>query len=282
MPHSIELIEKVRRIVERDYPPSMYRFEIEKAIPNTRMYPDILVRNLSDKIVCAVEIGYTRPEKLTAYRDKHKIPDVRWYDKQGNLHADVKEVSIALTISAEPARALSVYRLHGIVACPACYDNSMTDEIEDDDDWAYFFDLAYEEVTTIFLTDFLKTWFVSGCNACGETWIADENDELDTDTIIDNLERLSGTEFARRYAPMVGVMSWDESVKYVKDEMEMEIKFVDSPIVVLPAVADLGVDVVQTEREYLPAFLLNTIQIVNDTAQDLEQIPLDFRHSLRA
>lgn len=33
-----------------------------------------------------VEIGNTRPEKLTAYRDDLKIPDVRWYDKQGRLH----------------------------------------------------------------------------------------------------------------------------------------------------------------------------------------------------
>jgi hypothetical protein len=33
--------------------------------------------------------------------------------------------------------------------------------------------------------------------------------------------------------------------------------------------ADLGVDVVQDQREHLPAFLLNTVEIIDDVAQDL-------------
>jgi uncharacterized protein (DUF927 family) len=33
--------------------------------------------------------------------------------------------------------------------------------------------------------------------------------------------------------------------------------------------ADLGVDIVQDQREHLPAFLLNTVEIVDDVAQDL-------------
>ena len=35
--------------------------------------------------------------------------------------------------------------------------------------------------------------------------------------------------------------------------------------------ADLGVDVVQAQREYLPAFLLNTVEVVDDVAQDLDR-----------
>jgi hypothetical protein len=37
-------------------------------------------------LVCVVEIGYTRPEKLKLYHE-HEIKDVRWYDKKGRLHS---------------------------------------------------------------------------------------------------------------------------------------------------------------------------------------------------
>jgi hypothetical protein len=63
MSHSSELIQKIKRIVEQDYPPDAHRIDIEVAIPGTRMFPDILVRDQDGKILCAVEIGYTRPEK---------------------------------------------------------------------------------------------------------------------------------------------------------------------------------------------------------------------------
>jgi hypothetical protein len=84
--HSPDLIQQILSMVQADYPPSQFDFVIEKAIPGTRMHPDILVNDRSGKHCCAVEIGYTRPEKLTAYRKDLKIPDVRWYDKAGNLH----------------------------------------------------------------------------------------------------------------------------------------------------------------------------------------------------
>ena len=35
--------------------------------------------------------------------------------------------------------------------------------------------------------------------------------------------------------------------------------------------ADLGVDVVQAQREYLPEFLLNTVEVVDDAAQELDR-----------
>jgi hypothetical protein len=86
MPHSAELIETVRRLIERDYPSTQYVYRIERGIPGTGMRPDIMVCDQAGGVFCVVEIGYTLPEKLTAYRDDLKIPDVRWYDKQGRLH----------------------------------------------------------------------------------------------------------------------------------------------------------------------------------------------------
>jgi hypothetical protein len=117
MPHSPNLIASILRLVEKDYPPGSYRYEIERPIPGTKMFPDILVWS-GHRIQCAVEIGYTRPEKLTAYRAEHKIPDVRWYDKAGNLHADVEERMLRATVYVEPcARVLSVLNLAGSDLC---------------------------------------------------------------------------------------------------------------------------------------------------------------------
>jgi hypothetical protein len=55
------------------------------------MLPDIQVIKHS-KIVCVVEIGYTRPEKITEYR-RMGIPDIRWYSKEGELHNEQNLVS---------------------------------------------------------------------------------------------------------------------------------------------------------------------------------------------
>jgi hypothetical protein len=85
--HDPTLIRGICDLLEREYSPALYDYVIEKPILGTRMFPDIaIVKKSSKKIVCVVEIGYTRPEKLTAYRRELKIPDVRWYDKQGVLH----------------------------------------------------------------------------------------------------------------------------------------------------------------------------------------------------
>jgi len=44
------------------------------------MAPDILVLDFDGRLLCVVEIGYTRPEKLGRYQALG-IPDVRWYAK---------------------------------------------------------------------------------------------------------------------------------------------------------------------------------------------------------
>jgi hypothetical protein len=88
-PHPPEVITRIRRLVEQDYPATQYKYQIEVAIPDTesllgtQMFPDILVWDLYGNLVCVAEIGRAYPEKLIAYHDDLKIPDVRWYDFSG-------------------------------------------------------------------------------------------------------------------------------------------------------------------------------------------------------
>jgi hypothetical protein len=84
--HPKELIAMIMAKLQAEYPVSAgFEYVIEKALLGTRMLPDILIKH-GQKNVCAVEIGYTRPEKLTDYRRDHRIHDVRWYDREGKLH----------------------------------------------------------------------------------------------------------------------------------------------------------------------------------------------------
>jgi hypothetical protein len=93
MGHSVELLQRIGFEVAKSWPSNLgYRLVFEKPIPGFRMFPDIQVLAPDGKVCCAVEIGYTRPEKLTTYR-LIGIGDVRWYDKQGVLHGDVNESS---------------------------------------------------------------------------------------------------------------------------------------------------------------------------------------------
>ena len=84
MSHSKHLIEKIAAIIAIEFPSEAgYLYIFEKKLGQGAM-PDIVVK-LGERVLCAVEIGYTRPEKLTAYREQYNIPDVRWYDRSGRL-----------------------------------------------------------------------------------------------------------------------------------------------------------------------------------------------------
>jgi hypothetical protein len=85
MNHPKELIENIIAKLAGDYPAEGGHVYIIEKLLDKGMIPDIMVLRGS-ALLCAVEIGYTRPEKLTAYRDEFHIPDVRWYDRSGNLH----------------------------------------------------------------------------------------------------------------------------------------------------------------------------------------------------
>jgi hypothetical protein len=88
MSHDPTLIRRVCEDLEKDYDPSLYEYVIERPVLEGRMFPDVAtIERSSGMFQCVVEIGYTRPEKVTAYREQLKIPDVRWYCPQGTLHA---------------------------------------------------------------------------------------------------------------------------------------------------------------------------------------------------
>ena len=83
MSHSIQVIESIRRELEKRYPSQDgYEYVIEEKLLQSQLnyQPDIQVVDQSGEIVCVVEIGYTRPEKLAWYREK-QIPDIRWYSR---------------------------------------------------------------------------------------------------------------------------------------------------------------------------------------------------------
>jgi len=119
----------IRSLAEKDYPPGEFQFEHETylKVRGSRMAPDITIRNAAGEIVCLIEIGYTRPEKLTVYRDILRIQDVRWYDKQGVLHESptikrevvVRQERIEYSIADEiPVRCFPVK-----AACEQCCDD---------------------------------------------------------------------------------------------------------------------------------------------------------------
>jgi len=125
MPHPPELIERIRGLVAKDYPPSEYEYLFEKflaAKAKARMLPDIQVVDRVGKIHCAVEIGYTRPEKLTYYRKVMKIPDVRWYDKAGRLHTEFERTVVKRTavIELAPRGPFTVWMAREVTwGCPS-------------------------------------------------------------------------------------------------------------------------------------------------------------------
>jgi hypothetical protein len=120
MSHSRELIRMIAEKIFVDYPEAEgYEYVYERSINGTRMMPDIHVLR-GRKVVCAVEIGYTRPEKLTAYRKQLSIPDVRWYSKDGTLHGDVEERIVRVTMDVQPPGTLYFYHLHDEMQCEEC------------------------------------------------------------------------------------------------------------------------------------------------------------------
>ena len=138
--HPKDLLEMIAEKVRTTYPPgSGYVYEFERRIPGTPqvMIPDIWVSDESGKLVCAVEIGYTRPEKLTAYRRVLGLQDVRWYDKKGNLHGDVVEQVIIRKefIQPPPDVPFRVIPATGMV-CLECMDELTNPAPMDADDLA--------------------------------------------------------------------------------------------------------------------------------------------------
>lgn len=255
MSHPAELIQRIRALLERDYDPSQFAYDIEKAIPSTRLYPDIVVRR-GAQIVCAVEIGYTRPEKLTAYRRKLKIPDVRWYDKQGRLHADVLEkvVKVTAELTLATPQEVRAYLLYGQ---SPCYSNEcLTANCRWCDDcsarWESFncpdhgggaddcnclksciqsenVDMCDQCVASLFdgtltyiITDDVKAFYFSYCTQCESSWRDDGDEVLASCDLAD----LSAREFGLQYGAAT-YMSWQSAQAMIREAHDIELRYED-------------------------------------------------------
>lgn len=123
MGHPRALLDLVAADVAKSWPASSgYRLEFERPLPGVRgMLPDIQVVDARGAVHCAVEIGYTRPEKLTYYRASG-IADVRWYDKTGKLHGDVDRRVVV--IEERPSHALIFKQFDVLypVDCANCFE----------------------------------------------------------------------------------------------------------------------------------------------------------------
>ena len=87
MSHSSDLINNFLIEIKKDYSAeSGYQHIIEQRLKECiiNIQPDIQVIDQAGKVICVVEIGYTRPEKIALYNEL-KIPDIRWYSKDGKF-----------------------------------------------------------------------------------------------------------------------------------------------------------------------------------------------------
>lgn len=189
MPHPKILLDQIAKLLNADYPPARFEYFREKVIPGTRYFPDLRIVDDRDRTVCVVEVGYTRPEKLTAYRDLG-IADVRWYDKAGNIHA---RHTIVETREPPEGCVFSICEVYGEVYCPDCYDEELADpeledpevaphESEDDIETAITREAeaehyARKDVFTYVLSDGIVVLLPSFCDKCGLIWSADTQEE---------------------------------------------------------------------------------------------------------
>lgn len=225
MPHSPELIQKILQLVEGDYPPSDYDYVIEKMIPGTRMFPDIAIScRATRKICCVIEIGYTRPEKLAAYRMQMKIPDVRWYDKKGNLHTKELDV-VSKRVVLEPGGDFSAYIIHDLVEC---FSDICEEDVGDADDEEAFL-YRQSSVKTVLITDWHYAWFPSFCDKCGEHFLPSCHEEAIT--LTSDLESLSPNRFGITHGRRALYAGWSDVVRFAKENLfwhsEISIEYMD-------------------------------------------------------
>jgi hypothetical protein len=231
MGHPAVLIESILVKLRIDYPENCYCFKVEQAIPGTRMYPDIQVVDMSGKLCCAVEIGYTRPEKLTAYRQKLQIPDVRWYDKSGNLHADVQERVTRVVIESFPRTTFVAYEVHDWVQC--CSEDCETEAVAEwntevleiegpltdaDEDFLNVMTTEFlaDETVLYVITDYIRIWFCLFCDKCGNADLVSEDYGVEVWAIAEDLRVCSPRDFASAW----GRRSWTGEWNFAKDYLK--------------------------------------------------------------
>jgi hypothetical protein len=247
MAHSRELIQSILDKVQESYPADQFDFVIEQAISGSRMFPDIQVKDRDGKVCCAVEIGYTRPEKLTAYRNNLKIPDVRWYDKLGNLHADVQERVVRVSIQTEPQGRFVGYALRDEIPCwsDECVQAALFEaaglDIDKYSDWHDAIDDVFKDVEALgaydeylpcctlltVVTDLTRVWLHLFCDKSGESeWVSKERD-CQLIVLAAELTTLSGREFAQAHDRRRFEGGWAEAMRFADKYADTAICYQD-------------------------------------------------------
>jgi hypothetical protein len=228
--HPRELIQAIQAQVAVDYPLDRFVYQIEKAIPGTRMFPDLLVRDgISGAIQCVVEIGYTRPEKLTTYRDRLQIPDVRWYDKSGRLHPgwQTRGVRAVVEVVAPAPEQVFLYEIGTAFICAECLSEWFGDLPGDlpSDQRDALIEEADEECTSgvaLLVTDYIKAFLPTVCDTCGALWMAEDDGALGWGVVReleDAVMRRNGAnlrDFGRRWGSRTAT-TWAESCRLTRE-----------------------------------------------------------------
>jgi len=112
MGHPKEMLENVAKHVRADYEGDAYEVIIEKSLKGYRYIPDVQVV-CRDTCVCVAEIGYTDAKKMAKYRHE-KIPDIRWYTKEGKLVQHEKDVEKLASIETMLKKEKKDARIAGL------------------------------------------------------------------------------------------------------------------------------------------------------------------------
>jgi hypothetical protein len=239
MGHARELLERIAAKVERSWPSKNgYVYIYEKPVTKG-MLPDIQVLDQRGTVRCVVEIGYTRPEKLTAYRQRLKIEDVRWYDKHGVLHGDVQEKLVIRNERLAPPAQLEFYALPiWNFVCPDCFDEMCADW--DDDrgtpaaaEEAINVDEVSEEASVAtwghILTNGHRLLLVYFCDQCGRTELSkNTHDILYWGLLCDLDDYLRTWSRRHRHSPIDAPLgSYPTMLAFIREQYDVDVSYDD-------------------------------------------------------
>lgn len=135
MAHEPGLVERILAQVRGTYPEDGHTYVLERRLvgQTKNIQPDIQVLDRDGRVVCVVEIGYTRPEKLREY-SRLGIPDIRWVDRTGTPVNPFAETTMHVVVKATrhrpaPGEVWRVVETFGI-DCEACLE-SYRDELDE-------------------------------------------------------------------------------------------------------------------------------------------------------
>jgi hypothetical protein len=256
MPHSKELLGSIAARIAADYPGNAgYELVFEKQLSRTRMMPDIAVMR-AGRPICVVEIGYTRPEKLTAYREM-KIPDVRWYDKSGVLHADVLETVMQVKVHGAPSGQVAIYAVEDWVPCLECAEEELPESTVQRYARRFGYDAesvlrekrdeeACAGVSTWLITDYVSLWLPTFCDKCGRPWFADPEDD---GLMVASACYGKPVEIARELGTRRELTSWSEACERLERACGLTLNYFDGQFIDEESERDVRTRVhIETER----------------------------------